>query len=76
MLLPVMDTFLPENDRYLPTMPETAFKSGTYMQVPILTGIAKPISFPQYGTIVVKLLFLRKLVSRNKICFSFVDEIS
>ncbi|KAF2884977.1 hypothetical protein ILUMI_21198 [Ignelater luminosus] len=49
MLLPVMDIFLPENDRYLPTMPETAFKSGTYMQVPILTGITKPISFPQYA---------------------------
>lgn len=49
MLLPIVDTFLPENDRYLPTSPNRAFKSGTYMQVPILTGIEKPIMQSQNG---------------------------
>ncbi|XP_031339910.1 liver carboxylesterase 4-like isoform X2 [Photinus pyralis] len=48
MLLPVIDTFLHENDRYLPTHPEHAFRNGTFKQVPILTGITRPIVDIQY----------------------------
>ncbi|KAJ8947149.1 hypothetical protein NQ318_002511 [Aromia moschata] len=44
---PVVDTFLPENDRYLPVDPSTALKDGNFPQVPILTGISKPITYPQ-----------------------------
>lgn len=49
MFLPVVDTFLPENNRYLPVEPSKALKEGTYLQVPILTGITKPITHPQHG---------------------------
>ncbi|KAK5644290.1 hypothetical protein RI129_008135 [Pyrocoelia pectoralis] len=48
MLLPVVDSFLPESDRYLPISPEEAFKNGTFKQVPILTGITPPIADAQY----------------------------
>ncbi|KAK4887815.1 hypothetical protein RN001_004086 [Aquatica leii] len=43
MLLPTVDTFLPKSDQYFPIHPSLAFKNGTYLQVPILTGITKPI---------------------------------
>ncbi|KAF5296929.1 hypothetical protein FQR65_LT10079 [Abscondita terminalis] len=49
MLLPTVDTFLPKNDQYLPVHPSQAFKNGTYFQVPILTGITKPVTDFQYS---------------------------
>ncbi|XP_030748801.1 liver carboxylesterase 4-like isoform X1 [Sitophilus oryzae] len=45
--LPVVDNFLPENNRYLPYDPSKAFREATFFQVPILTGISKPITFPE-----------------------------
>nr|WCC58157.1 carboxylesterase [Pharsalia antennata] len=47
MFLPVVDNFLPENNRYLPVELSRALKEGTFLQVPILTGISKPITYPQ-----------------------------
>ncbi|KAJ8917948.1 hypothetical protein NQ315_002643 [Exocentrus adspersus] len=47
MFLPVVDSFLPENNRYLPIEPTKALKEGTFLQVPILTGISKPITYSQ-----------------------------
>ncbi|CAH0562199.1 unnamed protein product, partial [Brassicogethes aeneus] len=46
--MPVVDTFLPANNRYLPVEPTKALKDGTYLQVPILTGITKPIANQQF----------------------------
>ncbi|RZC35932.1 carboxylesterase 4A, partial [Asbolus verrucosus] len=46
--LPVVDTFLPQNDRYLPLHPIDALKEGKYLQVPMLTGISKPIADEQF----------------------------
>ncbi|EFA11201.1 pyrethroid hydrolase Ces2a isoform X1 [Tribolium castaneum] len=46
--LPVVDTFLPENNRYLPLNPTNALKEGTDWQVPVLTGISKPITDEQF----------------------------
>ncbi|XP_076262047.1 carboxylesterase 4A-like isoform X2 [Rhynchophorus ferrugineus] len=45
--LPIVDNFLPENNRYLPYEPAKAFREATFFQVPILTGISKPITYPQ-----------------------------
>ncbi|KAJ8975969.1 hypothetical protein NQ317_000673 [Molorchus minor] len=45
--LPVVDNFLPENDRYLPIEPSEALKAGKFPQVPILTGVTRPITYPQ-----------------------------
>lgn len=42
-----MDTFLPENNQYLPIEPGQTLKDGTYYQVPILTGITSSISAKQ-----------------------------
>ncbi|XP_060516417.1 carboxylesterase 5A-like [Cylas formicarius] len=47
LFLPVVDTFLAENNRYLPNEPAKAFREATFFQVPILTGISKPITHPQ-----------------------------
>lgn len=49
MFLPILDTFLPENDRYLPVDPGNVLQEGTFPQVPILTGIAEPIADAQYS---------------------------
>lgn len=48
MFLPVVDTFLPASNRYLPEAPDKVLKGGTYLQVPILTGLTNPITNPQY----------------------------
>ncbi|XP_017775740.1 PREDICTED: acylcarnitine hydrolase [Nicrophorus vespilloides] len=47
--MPVVDTFLPASDQYLPIEPSRAFKEGTYIQVPLLTGISKPVADPQFS---------------------------
>ncbi|XP_049803025.1 carboxylesterase 4A-like [Schistocerca nitens] len=39
LTLPVVDSFLPESDRYLPLDPLEALQLGSYRQVPVLTGI-------------------------------------
>ncbi|XP_068916707.1 carboxylesterase 4A-like isoform X3 [Tenebrio molitor] len=46
--LPVVDTFLADTNRYLPLDPVHALREGTYLQVPILTGISKPITDEQF----------------------------
>lgn len=38
-----MDTFLPENNQYLPIEPGQTLKDGTYYQVPILTGVTSHV---------------------------------
>lgn len=47
--LPVVDTFLADTNRYLPLDPVHALREGTYLQVPILTGISKPITDEQFS---------------------------
>nr|AFU86352.1 carboxylesterase [Laodelphax striatellus] len=39
LALPVVDSFLPEIEQYLPKEPEEALRSGLFLKVPILTGI-------------------------------------
>lgn len=46
---PVADTFLPENNQYLPIEAGQTLKDGTYYQVPILTGITKPLPNNEEG---------------------------
>lgn len=48
MFYPV-DTFLSENNQYLPIEVGKVLKEGTYFQVPILTGISKPITNNEQG---------------------------
>lgn len=43
-----MDTFLTANDQYLPSPPEKVLREGSFPQIPILTGISKPVSDPEY----------------------------
>lgn len=42
--MPIVDTFLPEKERYLPVSLQTAFQSGNFTAVPLLTGITDFLS--------------------------------
>lgn len=39
-VLPVVDDFLPERDRYLPSDPYEALRNGSYLQIPLIIGIS------------------------------------
>ncbi|KAF6211216.1 hypothetical protein GE061_014332 [Apolygus lucorum] len=39
LTLPVVDTFLPEEEQYLPVSPEESLSSGMFLKIPILTGV-------------------------------------
>ena len=40
MVLPVVDSFLPESEQYLPRDPKLVLQSGDYDTMPVLTGTA------------------------------------
>ncbi|XP_068085152.1 acylcarnitine hydrolase [Anabrus simplex] len=55
LVLPVLDTFLPENEQYLPRDPEEVLDSGSYQAMPILTGITTAegaVTLYQWGDLV------------------------
>jgi hypothetical protein len=41
MVLPVVDTFLPEPERYLPRDPKEVLQTGSYVTMPVLTGTTR-----------------------------------
>lgn len=49
MFLPIEDTFLSENNRYLPFNIEDRLRDGKFPQVPILTGVGQPITEFRYS---------------------------
>jgi hypothetical protein len=38
MVLPVVDSFLPETEQYLPRDPKEVLETGNYATMPVLTG--------------------------------------
>nr|XP_022901143.1 carboxylesterase 4A [Onthophagus taurus] len=49
LFLPIVDDFLPENDKYLLKSAEIALQHDTKQQVPIMVGISRKISDFQYN---------------------------
>ena len=41
MMLPVVDSFLPESEQYLPRDPKEVLQTGNYAMVPVLTGTTR-----------------------------------
>jgi hypothetical protein len=41
MMLPVVDSFLPETEQYLPRDPKDVLETGNYVKMPVLTGTAR-----------------------------------
>lgn len=39
-VIPAVDMFLQENDRFLPNDPYELLKNGSYLQIPLLVGTA------------------------------------
>lgn len=41
MVLPVVDSFLPEPESYLPRDPKEVLQTGNYVTMPVLTGTTR-----------------------------------
>jgi hypothetical protein len=41
MVLPVVDSFLPESEQYLPRDPKEVLLTGNYATMPVLTGTTR-----------------------------------
>ncbi|KAK9889076.1 hypothetical protein WA026_004349 [Henosepilachna vigintioctopunctata] len=71
LLVPTVDSFLKAENRYLPLSAEESFREGTYLQIPSLIGVGKPIRNPKIDGWISLLsqgyFFLQKFVERVKI---------
>lgn len=51
-ILPIVEDFLPERDRYIHTDPYQALQNGSYIQIPLIIGISDFITdyckFPNF----------------------------
>ena len=52
MVLPVVDSFLPETEQYLPRDPKEVLETGNYATMPVLTGTTShegAVTLCEYG---------------------------
>ncbi|KAI5749048.1 hypothetical protein M8J76_004263 [Diaphorina citri] len=85
LVLPVVDTFLPDIEQYLPRDPITALEEGMYHKVPVLTGITShegAISIARWSDLIsqgfanLRQLFVNSIIPSVMNMYGFASHMS